>query len=310
MSAENIRILREETGAGMLDCKKALAEAGGDIGKATEILRKRGAAVMAKKAGRVASEGLLGFAASADGKTAVLVELNCETDFVARNPDFIAFVEAAAAAALKDGPKDAEALASLPKSSGGTFAAALETLTGKIGEKLSFRRLVRMSASGAGEYLATYLHAGNRIGVLLRASAEGESGKDPAALNAFLKDAAMHIAAMAPPYLKAEDIPAARVEKEKEIILAQLAQEGKPEEMREKISQGKLAKFRKDFNLLDQIFVKDPSGKQSVADWMKSHFPGLRLVEFVRYQVGEGMEKKADNFAEEVARQVAASGRG
>lgn len=302
-TADDIKQLREQTGAGMLDCKKALAEANNDLDKAVELLRKRGAAIAAKKAGRIAAEGLLGYALSADGTRAALVEVNSETDFVARNPDFIAFSEILAKVIVDQQPADLDALRALPFP--GLSVSVLERtaeLTGKIGEKIDTRRFVSLK-KGPGDSLVAYLHPGSKIGVLILASGATQSAEE----TTFLKDVAMHVAAMFPQYLHASEIPEARLQSEKEIFAEQMKAENKPPEILEKILLGKLAKFKKDVSLLDQVFVKDPDGKTSVSDWAKSRFPTLKLERFVRYQVGEGIEKKVDDFAAEVARQVAES---
>lgn len=302
-TANDIKQLREQTGAGMLDCKKALEEANNDLDKAVELLRKRGAAIAAKKAGRVAAEGLLGYALSSDGTRAALVEVNSETDFVARNPDFIQFSETLAALIVDRQPADLDALRALPfPGLSVSVAERTQELTGKIGEKIDPRRFVSLK-KGPSEALVAYLHPGSKIGVLILASGATQTADE----TALLKDVAMHVAAMFPQYLQAQDIPEAHLQSEKEIFAEQMKAENKPPEILEKILLGKLAKFKKEVSLLDQIFVKDPDGKTSVADWIKARFPALKLQRFVRYQVGEGIEKKVDDFAAEVARQVAES---
>lgn len=306
MTGEQIKALREQTGAGMMACKEALLLAGADMDKAIEILRKRGVAVAAKKAGRVAAEGLLGFAMGAGDAEALLLEVNCETDFVAKNPEFIEFIDKLAQLALAKRVADLDTLLALPfPEKSLSVADKIQDLIAKIGENIAVRRLLRLERQSATELLVSYLHPGNRIGVLLRASG-GEKSNE---LCSFLKDVAMHIAAMSPRYLTESEIPAADLAKEKEIVEAQLAADPsytqKPAAIREKIVTGKIAKFKKDSNLLDQLFVRDPEGKLSVGEWIGTHFKGLELLQFVRYQVGEGIEKKLENFREEVARQVA-----
>lgn len=299
---EQLKTLRTQTGAGMVDCKNALTESNGDFDLAVEILRKRGAALAAKKSGRIAAEGLLGFANSADGQSAALIELNCETDFVAKNDEFIALSEALAGVAANGDFTDLDAFLQMPFN-GQTVQSTVEGLTGKIGEKLSLRRFVRFKKSDSHSAITTYLHPGNKIGVMILSS--GASPDKASETAAFLKDLAMHVAAMYPQYLDPSEIPAEKIEKEREIFLANMAEEKKPAEILAKIVEGKIAKFKKEVSLLYQPFVKDPEGKKTVAEWIKAHFPTLSISQFVRLQVGEGIEKKKENFVEEVMKQAA-----
>ena len=300
---DKIRQLREQTGAGMVDCKNALAESGGDLEQASELLRKKGAAIAAKKAGRIAADGMLAFSTSATGKGAVLVEVNSETDFVAKNEQFIAFADDLARALAESPLSRDEELANLILSDGVSVAARVETLIAKIGEKISVRRFVKFETQSPDESVVAYMHPGNKIGVMVKASGSSRTPQE----RGFLRDVAMHIAAMSPLYLSSDAVSPERLAKEKEIFAAQLEQENKPAAIVEKILQGKLAKFKKEVSLLDQVFVKDPEGKKTVSEWMTSQFPGLKLVQFTRLQVGEGIEKKSENFADEVARQGAQS---
>lgn len=281
-----VKDLREKTGAGMMNCKKALSEAGGDMEKAHEILRKKGISLAAKKQSRVAAEGIIGRYFSDDGTTGVLLEVNCETDFVTKTPDFTDYVKFITGLVKEHDPQDIEVL--LAMSHNGSTIKDLETqLVAKIGEKLGVRRFVRWAVNGSQKKLAQYIHAGDKIGVMV--SFNDPSGKLD---SNKAKDVAMHIAAMSPQYVKREDIPGNVLEKEKEIIRAQIGDQKKPPEILEKIVNGKLQKFCSDICLNDQIFVRDPDGKLTVAKALKQIDPAIEVKEFVRFQVGEGIEKK------------------
>ncbi len=294
VTAEAVKALRERTGAGMMECKKALVETNGDLEAAAEIMRKSGLAKADKKAGRVAAEGVVAIEHSADGKTAAVVEVNSETDFVAREKDFQAFAAAVAKAALEAQPTDLDALNATRLPSGESVDEARRALIARIGENLGVRRFEIVKADAP---LAAYRH-GTRIGVLVALQ-----GGD-AALG---HDLAMHIAAINPQYLSADDVPAEQVAKEKEIFVAQVAQDpkaaGKPAEIVAKMVEGKIRKFLGEITLLGQPFVKDD--KQSVEAVLKK--AGARVVRYVRYEVGAGIEKKQENFAEEVAAAVRGS---
>ena len=291
VTAEAVKALRERTGAGMMECKKALVETNGDLEAAAEIMRKSGLAKADKKAGRIAAEGVIAIERSADGRTAAVVEVNSETDFVAREKDFQAFAAAVARAALETQPADLDALLAVRLPSGQTVEETRRALVARIGENIGVRRfdLVRSPAN-----LAVYLH-GTRIGALV--AFEGGDA-------ALGHDLAMHVAAINPQYLAAEDVPADQVEKEREIFVAQAGSDpklqGKPKEVLVKASEGKLRKYLGEITLLGQPFVKDD--KQSVAQVLKQ--AGARVVRFVRFEVGAGIEKKQENFAEEVMAQV------
>ncbi len=294
VTAEAVKALRERTGAGMMECKKALVETNGDLEAAAEIMRKSGLAKADKKAGRVAAEGVVAIEHSADGKTAAVVEVNSETDFVAREKDFQAFAAAVAKAALAAQPKDLEALHATKLESGATVEETRRALIARIGENLGVRRFEIVRADAP---LAAYRH-GTKIGVLVALQ-----GGD-AALG---HDLAMHIAAINPQYLSADDVPAEQVAKEKEIFVAQVAQDpkaaGKPAEIVAKMVDGKIRKFLGEVTLLGQPFVKDD--KQTVEAVLKK--ANAKVVRYVRYEVGAGIEKKQENFAEEVAAAVRGS---
>ena len=291
VTAEAVKALRERTGAGMMECKKALVETNGDLEAAAEIMRKSGLAKADKKAGRVAAEGVIVVERSTDGKQAALVEVNSETDFVARQDDFQAFAAEVARAALAAKPADLDALLGTKLASGKTVEETRRELIARIGENIGVRRFELVSANAP---LATYRH-GTRIGVVVAMQGGDE---------ALGHDLAMHVAAINPRYLSADDVPADQVAKEKEIFLAQVAQDpkatGKPAEIVAKMVDGKLRKFLGEITLLGQPFVKDD--KQSVGDVLKK--AKATVVRFVRYEVGAGIEKKQENFAAEVMAQV------
>jgi elongation factor Ts len=291
VTAEAVKALRERTGAGMMECKKALVEANGDLEVAAEAMRKSGLAKADKKAGRIAAEGVVVIERSADGRSAAVVEVNSETDFVAREKDFQSYAAEVARVALAAKPADIEGLLAAKLPSGQTVEEARRALIARIGENIGVRRFEIVSGSAP---LATYLHGG-RIGTVVVI----EGGDD-----ALGRDLAMHVAAINPQYLSAEDVPADQVEKEREIFIAQAATDpklqGKPKDVLVKASEGKLRKFLGEITLLGQPFVKDD--KQTVAQVLKQ--AGAKVVRFVRYEVGAGIEKKQENFAAEVMAQV------
>lgn len=292
ITAENVRELREKTGAGMMDCKKALTAVEGDLELAIEHLRKQGGNAVAKKASRVATEGLVATAYSSDRKYASLVEINCETDFVSKNDDFVKFLHQVALLVVDQKPGSVEECLTLPMN-GSTVEGMLTQLVAKIGEKISLRRFRVEEASGE-ERLGGYIHLGSKIGVLIKLS--GKKIEDE-----VLKDMAMHVAASHPLFLNQSDIPGEIIKKEKEIFAEQLKSSSKSPEMMEKILLGKMAKYASEVCLNDQIFIKDPQGKNSVSQILKKSDPSLHVVSFVRFQVGEGLEKKQHDFAQEVA---------
>jgi len=289
VTAEAVKTLRERTGAGMMECKKALTEAGGDLDAAAEAMRKSGLAKADKKASRVAAEGVIALERSADGKLAAIVEVNCETDFVAREQEFGRFAGEVAKLALTHKPASLEALTALKSASGSTVDEVRRALIAKIGENIGVRRFALVSSPTV---VGSYLH-GTRIGALVSM----QSGDE-----AVAKDVAMHVAAINPPYLAAADVPASDVAKEKEIQLAQMQTDpknaGKPAEMLAKIIDGKLRKWMNDITLLGQPFVKDD--KQTVEAYVKKS--GGVVTSFVRYEVGSGIEKPTEDFEGEVAK--------
>ena len=292
ITASMVAELRGKTDAPMMECKKALTEAGGDMARAEEILRVKLGNKASKAAARVAAEGVV--AASVDGTTGALLEINCETDFVSKNESFLAFAKAAATLVAEENPADVAALSALAYSQDG-FGPTLEDvrkgLIGKIGENMSIRRFKRYAGGGR---LAHYLH-GTRIGVIVEFD-----GSDTAA-----KDTAMHIAAMKPVALSSAEVPSEMVEKERRIAAEKAAESGKPAEIVAKMVDGAVQKYLKEVSLLNQPFVKDPSGKQTVEQMLKA--AATTVKGFTLYVVGEGIEKKVDDFAAEVAAQVAAA---
>ena len=290
VKASLVKELREKTGAGMMDCKKVLTETDGDMEKAIELLRERGIAKAAKKSGRVAAEGLVEAYISEDGKVGAIVEVNSETDFVAKNEEFKTFVMNVAKQVVEKNPKDVEELLNQEATfeAGKTVNEALVGKIATIGENLSIRRFARFESKGL---LESYIHGDGKIAVLIN-MAKGD--KEVA------KDLCMQIAAARPEYLNEQSVPAERVEKEKEILKVQTMNEGKPEAIAEKIVQGRIRKFFEEICLVDQEFVKDSNMK--VSELLKQK--DAEVVEFARFEKGEGIEKKEENFAEEVMNQL------
>lgn len=293
ISAQLIKELRERTGAGMMECKGALVATNGDIDLAVTELRKKGQAKADKKADRVAAEGILVLKASDDQRGAVLIEVNCETDFVARDESFKAFAEAAAIRALETEARTVDALLTQPllENQPETIEQARQALIGQIGENIQIRRLENLTAKQGK--LATYMH-GTRIGVIVEVA-----GGDAQ----LAKDIAMHIAASKPKVISAAEVSADLIAKEKEIFMAQALQSGKPEAIVEKMVAGRISKFVDEVSLMGQPFIRDPN--VTIGDLLKK--ANAQVVQFVRYEVGEGVEKKSDNFVEEVMAQVRAS---
>jgi elongation factor Ts len=295
-TAKDVQSLREKTGCGMMDCKKALVEADGNMEKAMELLRERGLAAAAKKAGRIAAEGLVQ-CVNVDG-VAVAIEINSETDFVAKNADFVAFVDAVATTVAKQNPADVDALLALPlDGASDTVEEALRDKILVIGENMKIRRFVRYEG-----VTASYVHGGGRIGVIVGFEAD----TDTAAKEGFAvmgKDVAMQVAAANPQYVGKDDVPADVIAKEKEILTAQAMNEGKPQNIAEKMVQGRISKFYKEVCLLEQPFVKDQdmSVAQYVEKVAKELGGAVKVKSFTRFERGEGIEKRVDNFADEVA---------
>ena len=290
VTASQVKDLREKTGAGMMDCKKVLTETDGDMEKAIELLRERGIAKAAKKSSRVAAEGIVEAYVTEDGKVGSLVEVNAETDFVAKNDEFKSFVEDVTKQVALTNPSDVEALLA-SKSMAEPDKTVKEVLTGKIatiGENMTIRRFVRFESTGLVE---KYIHGEGKIGVLV----ELENGDTELA-----KDICMQIAAAKPEFLDRESVPAERVEKEMKILKAQAMNEGKPAEIAEKMVQGRLGKFYGEFCLVEQDFVKNPDMK--IKQLLESK--GAKIIRFARFEKGEGLQKREENFAEEVAKQI------
>ncbi|MEM7084102.1 MAG: translation elongation factor Ts [Pseudomonadota bacterium] len=288
ITASMVKELRERTGAGMMECKKALVASGGDIEAAVEDMRKSGAAKADKKAGRVAAEGKI-VIKHADNK-GVLVEVNCETDFVAKDDNFVGFADSVADVAASGDAADADALSSATLSSGESVDDARRALISKLGENITVRRLARV---GGGNNMAAYLH-GARIGVLIALDGGDED---------LARDIAMHIAALNPVCIEPSDVPADLVAKERDIKEEMARASGKKPEIMEKMVEGQMRKFVNEISLTGQAFVKDPD--QTVGKLLKG--AGASVVDFVRFEVGEGIEKKTENFAEEVMKQVSDS---
>ena len=290
ITAAQVKELREKTGAGMMDCKKVLTETDGNEEKAIELLRERGIMKAAKKSDRVAAEGLVETYISEDGKVGAIVEVNAETDFVAKNADFQSFVKDVAKQVALNNPANVEELLA-QKSIANEANTVQEVLTNNIatiGENMSIRRFVRFETEGK---VSSYSHGDGKIGVVV----DMEN-----AVHTLAKDVCMHIAAAKPEFLAEEDVPEDRVNKEKEILKAQVINEGRPEAVAEKIVAGRLGKFYSEICLLDQEFVKDPN--QKVGNLISSK--NAKLNRFARFEKGEGIEKKEENFAEEVAKQL------
>ena len=290
ITASQVKDLREKTGAGMMDCKKVLTETDGDMEKAIELLRERGIAKAAKKSGRVAAEGLVEAYVSEDGKVGAVVEVNAETDFVAKNEEFKTFVANVAKQVAEKNPKDVEELLAQDsiEEPGKTVNEVLVGKIATIGENMNIRRFARFESEGLVE---KYIHGDGKIAVLVNM----KSGDKEVA-----KDVCMQIAAARPEYLNEASVPTERLEKEKEILKAQTMNEGKPEAIAEKIVLGRIGKFYSEICLVDQEFVKDPSKK--VSQLLKEH--NAEVTEFARFEKGEGIEKKEENFAEEVMKQL------
>jgi len=291
ITAEAVKQLRERTGAGMMECKKALVETKGDLDAAAELMRKQGLAKADKKAARVAAEGVVAMARSGDARAAALVEVNCETDFVAREQDFRAFAQAVADCALALRPADLAALGEARLASGESVEERRRNLVAKIGENISVRRFAVLTSPG---HLGAYVH-GTRIGALT--ALEGGTAS-------LAHDLAMHVAASNPRYLSAEQVPAAVVAKEREILTSQAQGEGKPPEIVAKMVEGRLRKVLGEITLAGQPFVKDPD--VTVEKLLKG--AGARVLAFERFEVGAGIEKKQDDFVAEVMAQVKGAG--
>jgi len=292
ITASMVKELREKTDAPMMECKKALAEAAGDMAKAEEILRVKLGNKATKAATRVAAEGIVAVSISADGKQGAIIEVNCETDFVAKNDDFLALVKGAADLVVSQSPADVAALSALSFGEG-TIESTRAALVGKIGENMSLRRFARIEAKGQ---LYSYIHGGAKVGVLLDLVGGDEQ---------LGKDIAMHIAASKPKALDASGVSQELIDTERRVAIEKARADNKPEAMLEKIADGTVQKFLKDVTLLAQVFVKAEDGKQTIEQLLKAR--NASVGSFVLYLVGEGIEKKVTDFAAEVAAQAAAA---
>ena len=308
VTAAMVKELREMTGAGMMDCKKALSAVDGDMDKAVEFLREKGLAAAAKKASRIAAEGLVKTLVDGD-KKAVIVEVNSETDFVAKNADFQEYVAQVAEQAMNTTAADIDAFLAEPWAldTTKTVAEELSSKISVIGEKLSIRRFAQVNAEGG--CVVAYTHGGGRIGVLVEAETEVVNDE----VKEALKNIAMQIAALRPQYVSRDEVSDEFIAHEKEILMAQIMNDpkesAKPEKVIQGMIQGRISKELKDFCLMDQVYVKAEDGKQTVAQYMqqvsKAVGAPVSVKKFVRFETGEGMQKKEENFAEEVAKQMA-----
>lgn len=296
ISASQVKELREATGVGMMDCKKALAENGGDMEKAIIWLRERGMSRAAQKAGRIAAEGVVVFALNSASNKAAILELNCETDFSGKNEDFRAFADKIAEIALKSESQSAEALLEASFEGSKTVASALTELIAKVGENMNLRRVQFVTA----DYISAYSHMAGKIGTLVMFS-----GAQSAALKDLGADLAMHVAACSPKYFDSYSVDASELEQEKDIARKKILEQGKTGPMVEKILEGQIQRFYKEVCFIDQPFVKEQ--KLSVAEHAKQAVKDASLKGFLRFQLGEGIEVKKGNFAEEVAAQIAKS---
>lgn len=299
ITAKTVKELRDKTGAGMMDCKKALTETNGDIEKAVEVLREKGLAAAAKKAGRIAAEGIVKTFVTEDKKKASIVEVNCETDFVAANEDFIAFADNVAKLVVESNAETVEELLN-EKMGDVTVQETLTALVAKLGENMTVRRFERLALENGA--IESYIHGGGRIGVLVEVSTEGN--KEVA--SEVAKEVCMQVAAANPLFLNRDSVDQESLEKEKEIYRVQALNEGKPEKIVEKMVMGRIQKYFKEVCLVDQVWVKD--GDKTITKLLeeKSKEAGapMTITKFVRFERGEGIEKKEENFAEEVAKQI------
>ena len=303
VTAQLVKELREMTGAGMMDCKKALVETDGDIEKAVDVLREKGLSKAAKKSGRIAAEGLVDLAFSADHKEAAVIEVNSETDFVAKNPEFIEFVKTLAGKALEEKDTTMDSFMALPYEGEGTVKDALTSKISKIGENMNIRRFDKLATDGV--VYTGYIHGGGKIGVIVGIKTEATADE----IAVVGKDVAMQVASMSPRFVNDSQVDPAWLDSETEIAKQQLLNEGKKPELLERIIPGKIKAILKEVCLVDQKFVKngDITVKQYVDEAAKEIGKPMEVVEMVRYEVGEGIEKKTEDFAAEVAAQQAAA---
>ena len=296
-----VKELRERTSAGMMDCKKALVESDGDMEKAIEWLREKGLSQAAKKASRIAAEGVVAQYISEDGTVGVIVEVNCETDFVAKTDNFVNFCNNVAKHIAKANPADVDTLLTqaFVGDASKTVSDLVSEATVAIGEKISIRRFARYETTGV---VSTYIHMGGKVGVLVEVSTDKQDDE----IKVFAHDLALQIAAAKPEAVRREEVDAAKLEKEKEILRAQAINEGKPEKIVDRMVEGRIEKYYKEVCLLEQPFVKDgdKSIKGLMAEVAKATGANLDVVRFARFERGEGIEKRQDNFAEEIAAQM------
>lgn len=309
ITASLVKELREKTGAGMMDCKKALAEVGGDMEQAVDYLRKKGLAAAAKKAGRIASEGLVGAYIAETGKIGAMVEINCETDFVARNPEFVDLIsdlarQAAEKATAPEGTGEDLLAQPFVTDAAQTVNDVLNQKVAKIGEKIDFRRYARFQAEG-NNMIGSYIHLGGKIGVLVELEANLDIAQLPEARD-LARDVAMQIAASNPTFVRREEVPSAQIEAERKILAEQEDIKSKPEAVRPKIVEGRINKYFEQVCLLEQAYIKDPS--QTVSDMLRVRGGALNAMvtvrRFTRYVLGEGIEKRQEDFAAEVMAQM------
>ena len=300
ITASMVKELRDKTNAGMMDCKKALIETNGDIEKAIDYLREKGLSQVAKKSGRIAAEGLTTAFISADNKKGVVLEVNSETDFVAKNEEFKNFVQEVAQAVVENDPADMDALKAVVLSGGKNVQDTLTDKIAKIGENMSLRRFGEAKVENG--VVVGYIHGGGKISVVVALESEG----DKEALSVLGKDLAMQVAAMNPKYISTDDVDADFIAHEREILIAQALNEGKPQNIVEKMVEGRLQKELKEVCLLEQAFVKDSdmTVKKVISETAKKLGKNIKVSKVLRYEVGEGIEKKSENFAEEVSKQM------
>lgn len=300
ITASMVKELREKTNAGMMDCKKALKETNGNIESAIDYLREKGLSQAAKKSGRIAAEGLTAALISNEGKKGVVVEVNSETDFVAKNEEFKNFVMEIAQAIVDNEPKDLDSLKTVTLENGKTIQDTLTDKIAKIGENMSVRRFEELKVENGS--VVSYIHGGGKISVIVALESKG----DKETLDVLGKDLAMQVAAMSPKYISIEDVDDEYIAHEKEILVAQALNEGKPKHIVEKMVEGRLQKELKEVCLLEQAFVKDAdlTVKKVIADTAAKIGSDIKVTGVLRYEVGEGIEKKSENFADEVAKQM------
>ena len=311
ITSQMVKELREMTQAGMMDCKKALVEAAGDMDKAVEWLREKGLAAAAKKAGRIAAEGVVASYITENANVGVIVEVNCETDFVAKTDNFINFSKNVAKHIAMANPADVDALMAqkFVDDETKTITDLVSDATVSIGEKISIRRFARYAIeNGAVE---SYIHMGGKIGVLLKVENDNAETLSNETFKTFYHDVALQIAAAKPSYVRKEEVPSENLAKEREILRAQALNEGKPEKIVDKMVDGRIQKYYKEVCLVEQPFVKDgdKSIAQLTAEVAKEIGANINIVSFERFERGEGIEKRQDNFAEEIAAQMAAMGK-